>query len=140
MSIPLQHDSLKVADAISEGTSINWWLWILAGILVLAVILFFPLRKKKYKPVITSVNPDTDTSKEIDFKNIVKSAFHAKALYDELKIKCHPDRFPTDPQKNAIAERLFQEIAKNKNNIKRLNELKEEAIQTLNINFKSKQV
>ena len=56
-------------------------------------------------------------------------------LYDELKVKCHPDRFPTDKEKNTIAENIFQEISKNKNNVKRLLELKEEASQKLNINF-----
>jgi hypothetical protein len=52
-----------------------------------------------------------------------------------LKVKCHPDRFATDAEKNVIAENIFQEITKNKTNVKRLIELKEEAKQKLNINF-----
>ena len=56
-------------------------------------------------------------------------------MYDELKVKCHPDLFSTDKEKNLIAENLFQEITKNQTNAKRLIELKEEAKQKLDINF-----
>ena len=40
-----------------------------------------------------------------------------------------------DKEKNLIAESIFQQITKNKTDVKRLLELKEEAIQKLNINF-----
>ena len=72
---------------------------------------------------------------EIDFNNIINSSFNSKEIFDELKVKCHPDRFPTDKEKNIIADKLFQEITRNQNNLKRLIELKEEAKQKLNINF-----
>ena len=71
---------------------------------------------------------------DVDFDNIIDSSFNSAHLYDELKVKCHPDCFPTDMEKNAIAVGIFQEISKNRNNVKRLLELKEEAIQKLNIN------
>jgi len=71
----------------------------------------------------------------IDFDNIINSSFNSNEVYNELKVKCHPDRFPNDDVKNTIAENLFQEITKNKNNIKRLLELKEKAKQELNINI-----
>lgn len=72
---------------------------------------------------------------EIDFGNIIKSSFHTQPLYDELKVKCHPDRFPNDETKNKTADALFQEITKNKTNYKKLVELKERAKLELNINF-----
>ena len=72
---------------------------------------------------------------EIDFNNTISSAFHAEELYDELKVKCHPDRFPMNPEKSRTAEMFFQEITKNKHNMKRLLELKEQAKHELNINF-----
>ena len=78
---------------------------------------------------------DEAIKEKVDFGNIINSSFHSNALYDEMKVKCHPDRFPTDKGKNQIAEDLFQAISKNKNNYKRLVELKSEARQKLGIKF-----
>ena len=61
---------------------------------------------------------------QIDFDNIITSAFHAKLLYDELKIICHPDRF-IDEERNAKATEIFQLITENKENYKILFDLKE---------------
>lgn len=77
-----------------------------------------------------------DSLKEnIDFDNILKSSFNSIELYNELKVKCHPDRFAPDEAKSMVADSIFQEITKNKTNYKKLIELKEEAKQKLNINF-----
>ncbi len=96
-----------------------------------------PILKEKLKSKVTAKQQFKSESlkQDIDFNNIINSSFNSIKLYDELKVKCHPDRFPTDREKNIIAENLFQEISKNKTNVKRLLELKEEAIQKLNINF-----
>ena len=93
--------------------------------------------KEKFKSKVTAKQQFKSESlkQDIDFNNIINSSFNSIKLYDELKVKCHPDRFPTDKEKNMLAENLFQEISKNKTNVKRLLELKEEAIQKLNINF-----
>lgn len=72
---------------------------------------------------------------DVDFRNIITSSFHTQPLYNELKVKCHPDRFPNDEIKKKIANALFQEISKNKTNYKKLVELKERAKQELYINF-----
>ena len=61
---------------------------------------------------------------QIDFDNIVSSAFHAKELYDELKIKCHPDRFH-DSETIAKATELFQAVTENKGNYEILLKLKD---------------
>jgi len=49
---------------------------------------------------------------DIDFDNIINSSFNSLELYDKLKVKCHPDRFPKDKEINIIAENLFQEITR----------------------------
>ena len=72
---------------------------------------------------------------DVDFQNIINSSFHATEIYNELKVKCHPDRFIGDVEKNATANRIFQEVTKNKMNYKRLQELKKEAEESLGINF-----
>ena len=134
-------DSLKVVSEIitksiaSESNEhINWWLWIA---IIEFVFIMFLVIKQKIKPVdkIKQKFKKESLDQEIDFNNIINSSFNSKELYDELKVKCHPDLFSTDKEKNLIAENLFQEITKNQNNAKRLIELKEEAKQKLDINF-----
>ena len=134
-------DSLKVVSEIitksiaSESNEhINWWLWIA---IIEFVFIMFLVIKQKIKPVdkIKQKFKKESLDQEIDFNNIINSSFNSKELYDELKVKCHPDLFSTDKEKNLIAENLFQEITKNQTNAKRLIELKEEAKQKLDINF-----
>jgi len=139
MNDTLIQDSIKVAgQAITKttatGEQTNWWMWL--AIAEFGIIAFLIL-KEQLKPKDTAKQRFKNESlkQDIDFGNIINSSFNSIQLYDELKVKCHPDRFPTDKEKNSIAENIFQEISKNKNNVKRLLELKEEAIQKLNINF-----
>ena len=69
-------------------------------------------------------------NEKIDLGNIMKSAFHAKPLYDELKVKYHPDRFCNEEMKEK-ADKLFQQITGNKENYEILLRLKEQAEQEL---------
>jgi len=139
MNDTLIQDSIKVAGkAISKVTetndTTNWWMWL--AIVELGIITYLILKEKFKSKVAAKQQFKSESLKQdIDFNNIINSSFNSIKLYDELKVKCHPDRFPTDREKNIIAENLFQEISKNKTNVKRLLELKEEAIQKLNINF-----
>jgi len=136
MNDSLTQSSIKVAKQaiIKTPDQINWWMWL--ALAELGIIAFLII-KEQLKPKDTAKQRFKEESlkQEIDFSNIINSSFNSIQLYDELKVKCHPDRFPTDMEKNSIAENIFQEISKNKNNVKRLLELKEEAIQKLNINF-----
>jgi hypothetical protein len=134
-------DTLKVTrevitkSIISESNEqTNWWLWI-AVIEFAIIVLILLLKFIKPNDTIKQKIKKESLKEEIDFNNIINSSFNSKQLYDELKVKCHPDRFPTDKEKNIIADKLFQEITENQNNSKRLIELKEEAKQKLNINF-----
>lgn len=139
MNDTIIQNSAKVASKaiISSAEPIqttNWWMWL--AIAQFGIIIFLVLKEKiKLKETAKQKFKKESLEQEIDFNNIIKSSFHSITLYDELKVKCHPDRFPVDKEKNAIAETIFQEITKNKTNIKRLLELKEEAKQKLNINF-----
>ena len=139
MNDTLIQDSIKVAgQAITKttetGEKTNWWMWL--AIAEFGIIAFLIIREQlKPKDTAKQRFKNESLKQEIDFGNIINSSFNSIQLYDELKVKCHPDRFPTDKEKNSIAENIFQEISKNKNNVKRLLELKEEAIQKLNINF-----
>ena len=133
-SLKLANKTIKKSIASPNNEEINWWFWI--AIIEFIFILFLVLKQFK-KPRDTQKQKFKEESleQEIDFNNIINSSFNSKQLYDELKVKCHPDLFPTDVEKNLIAEKLFQEITENQNNVKRLIELKELAKQKLNINF-----
>lgn len=132
----LQITSESITNSVTKGSNdnINWWLWL--AIIEFIIILFLLIRsyKTSKSSPIQKFRKDS-LEQEIDFNNIINSSFNSKEIFDELKVKCHPDRFPTDKEKNITADKLFQEITRNQNNVKRLIELKEEAKQKLNINF-----
>ena len=131
-------DSLNIMaqqtqNNVSDGR-VDWWMWIAIAEFVILLILVL---SKKSLPKNERLQrfKNESMNHEIDFNNTISSAFHAEELYDELKVKCHPDRFPMNPEKSRTAEMFFQEITKNKHNMKRLLELKEQAKHELNINF-----
>lgn len=139
-SILIIQDSLKIAEKtisknnIEPTENINWWFWIaIAQFIIIVILILAPKFKRKQSLKHKLKKESLDSN--IDFDNIINSSFNSNKVYDELKIKCHPDRFPNDSEKNQIAEDIFQEISKNKNNINRLLELKEKAKQELDINF-----
>jgi hypothetical protein len=139
MTNSLIQNSLKVVEkAVAKTTenndSSNLWMYVAIG--EFAIIIGFILANRfKRKPNAKQQFKNESVEKEVDFNNIINSSFHSDELFDILKVRCHPDRFPTDPKLNGIAEKLFQEITKSKTNVKRLQELKIEAQQKLNINF-----
>ena len=139
MNDTLIQDSLKAAEIIVAKTtenndSSNLWMCVAIGEFLIIIGLILANRFKR-KPNAKQQFKNESLAQEVDFNNIINSSFHSNELYDILKVKCHPDRFPTDPELNEIAEKLFQEITKSKTNVKRLQELKVEAQQKLNINF-----
>ena len=127
----------SVKGTIAESEPIvsflnNYWFWI--SIVELLIILYLIFFQKKTETTREKFKREA-LEKDIDLGNIINSAFHVKPLYDELKVKCHPDRFPNDVEKSKVALELFQQITKNKTNYNKLIELKELAKQKLNINF-----
>lgn len=130
-------DTLQgVAGAVTTGNfqeSDVWFYIAMVEFVIIFFLLLFAFRrgttrveKQKLRESIKS---------DVDFQNIINSSFHATEIYNELKVKCHPDSFIGDVEKNATANRIFQEVTKNKMNYKRLQELKKEAEESLGINF-----
>ncbi|MHB1106373.1 MAG: molecular chaperone DnaJ [Lutibacter sp.] len=127
--------SSEVVSKVNTDTSnYNYWIWIAILELIVIIYLLFFWRKSESARAKNQYKKEAKEG-DIDFGNIINSSFNVKPLYDELKVKCHPDRFPNDETKNKIALELFQNISKNKTNYKKLIELKELAIDKLNINF-----
>lgn len=117
-----------------ENTQFNWWL-IVAIIEFLIIVFLLLSRKKTNYDEISSIKKGVKSEGQINFDNLNKSFFHADALYKKLIVKCHPDRFAPDEEKMKIATDISTRIGKYKNNYERLEALKEEAKNKLNINF-----
>ncbi|MDR2652908.1 MAG: hypothetical protein LBC68_11470 [Prevotellaceae bacterium] len=127
----------QASETVNTITANTVNIWMLVAFAELIFIIFLLVKmtnrkcnlsdKEKFKRMILEGEPK--------FGDIIKSFFHAKPLYDELKKKCHPDLFPCDAEKNKIANEIFQEISKNERNYKKLLELKEQAKQQLDINI-----
>lgn len=126
-----------ITNATDNSTSI--WLWIA---LIELIIIGFLLYKIKVKKTILPLsemlkNKIKESQKvDIDMNNVMNSINGSRDLYKELSKVCHPDNF-INTNKQELAEKLFKEITKNKRNFKGLVELKNEARENLNINFKN---
>ena len=139
-SLKVISDSLNVVAQQAGLSESNSWIWIAivstSVILLLVVILLVHRRTKtKTKPVdnLDILKQQVREQGNVDFSNLINSAFNSKQLYDKLKVKCHPDRFPLDDEKNAIANDIFQRIKQNEHNVDELNKLKEEAEEKLGV-------
>ena len=108
-----------------------WFVCAVVELIVIAILLI--KMKKPTKKKINSIKEEVKKEGPIDFGDVINNAFNAGAIYDDLKRKCHPDRFIEDPEKEAVANDLFQRITQNKHNISNLKKLKEEAVQKLGI-------
>ena len=128
-----------VADTLVSGLqashAFNWWM--LVAIVELLIIIVLLLSKSKSNNKKSSIKKQVKMEGDIDFGNIIDSSFNAAKLYKVLITKCHPDRFEPDKGKVAIASDICLRLGKYKNDVKMLNEIKQEAIEKLSINIKS---
>lgn len=128
-------DSIQVAANTALGVAdCNVWKLVagieLAVIVILSVKLLLGRRekseKRKQKDKILKEG-------DIDFGNVISSSFGSKELYDELKGKCHPDKFADNEELNAKATEIFSLLVKNKYNYSELQKLKQRAVEELGI-------
>mgnify|MGYP007070238103 CR=1 FL=1 len=122
-----------IANSAQQKGSLNWWMIIAIIELVVIIILLVEKNRKLDKRHL--IKEQVKQEGDIDWNNTVGSMFGAESLYQELIRKCHPDRFPGDEEKIAIANDITERIGKYKHNLQKLKELKEEAIAKLNISL-----
>ena len=128
------HDSTHHITSVIKDTPFkeNIWFWI-ALAEAIALLLLMNLKYKRKNESGLDEQLIIDSKKfDVDMGNVLNSIYQSKALYDKLKIKCHPDRF-TDKELNITADQIFQEITKNKRNYSKLLELKNLAEEKLKI-------
>ncbi len=130
---------LKISGKVVEieKFSIETYILFIVAILEFLIILYLIYKKnKKVLELSDTEKEEIGGSKEIkiDMDDLLNNIHKSKALYKELIIKCHPDKFINDSRQK-IAEEISQEITKNEKSFKNLNSLKDRAIKELNINF-----
>lgn len=129
---------MKKIDLLQYITSLNINPWKLTSIIELGIIAYLIkkiLNKKKTEEFYVDKQVLDSKREELDMDNVIESMFNAPILYDKLKKKIHPDRFPNDLEKNKIASDLATQLNQFKNDQKKLNEIKSIAIEKLGITF-----
>ena len=133
------NDSITVSSIINEtGENVSSisnhsvWLYVVLFVvfvsIVIGILTYYKSERYKNKKKLL------DAPGNIDFNNVMNNAFLSKNLYDELKSKCHPDKFEANPILCAKATEIMALIVKNKHNYQELCQLKERAIRELDIN------
>ena len=134
MNDTIQQTTDTIANACATtGCQLNWWMII--AIVELVIILILIISRRSEISTKDEIKQKIMAEGEIDFGNIVNSAFASDDLYKKLIRSCHPDRFPGDEAKIAIANDLSSRITKSQRDQKALKSLKEEAEQKLNIHI-----
>ena len=135
----IKTDNLSiVTPSNSEGflNSTLFWIAIVEFIIIFLLILFI---KKKSSDLTFSDLSSKDVknlkSTTVDMDNLMNSINSSKDLFKKLSKVCHPDKFATT-NKQTLAEEIYKEITKNKRNYKKLNELKNRAVNELHITIK----
>lgn len=100
-------------NVITTNTIIMKALYITLACGIIAAGSFYFIHRKKKK--------DKDN---VDMSNVINSMFNCTSIYDRLKVKCHPDKFLDETMKEK-AEKLFQELQKNRHNYNKLLELEQ---------------
>ncbi len=98
---------------------------------IIAPIVNYFIDQKKSASFRKEVKASSD---HLDFENVFNSMGLAGNLYDQIKRKVHPDREMLESKK-VIATELAQLISENKRDYNKLVELKNRAIEELNIEF-----
>lgn len=107
--------------------------WITISIFGLTLILFFIFKKinKNHSfPYDEISNIKKYRNSNIEMDNLMENINESGNLYKELSRKYHPDRFVNSPNQY-LAQEIFQEITKNKRNVKMLLTLKKRAMEQL---------
>lgn len=131
----IQQTVIDSASATVQNTSGGINIWMIIAIVELVVIIILLISRNTQSSQKAEFKRKALAEGDVDFANLMNSSFNSEKIYKELIVKCHPDRFAPDEARMAIANELSTQITKNRHDIKRLEALREEAINKLNINL-----
>lgn len=124
-----------IQETMNENQDFNLWFYIaiVEAIIIIILVLFILNNKLKMDDLSTRFKDKAlSEDNKVDFSNVINSAFNSQSLYDELRRKCHPDRF-IDENLKREADEISQELGKYKNDLSKLEEIKERAQKILKI-------
>lgn len=127
-------DCVTVATEVSSNSSFWFWVAVLEFIIIL-FLLINSRNKKRNETDEIKQKLKSAKEKEVDMDNLMMSINNSKTLYKKMSRVCHPDRF-SDNETKKVAQAIFQDITRHKNDYKKLKEIMSEAEVKLNINFK----
>lgn len=135
MLLNAQNDSIiDTTNIMVESDFLDWFNYpsFFIGLSIgLLFLYYFYYQKKSVKYTIPSSKTkkregETEEPWGTFFKTF-KEQDEAKELYNNLRRKIHPDRFPTDKGKRDLASKLASELGDNKIHLSRLKEIEIEA-------------
>ena len=138
--LQIKSDPLNVVSDKTEWTQNSFWFWLFLIEFLIIILLLIKINRNKSSLTFSDLNKETirkAKDQNINMDNLMDSINSSTDLYKELSSKCHPDRF-VNSDKQLLAEKIFQEISKDKRNYEKLCVLKERAITELNISFDEK--
>ena len=129
-------------DSVSDSTIVNmerfnldWFNYpsFFIGLAIgLLFLYYFFYQSKSIKYTITSSKTKKEEGEPEEswgsFFKTFNEQDEAESLYDKLRRKIHPDRFPNNNVKRDLATKLASELGDNKIHLDRLNEIEQEAI------------
>lgn len=132
MDTMVNDTTILLSDNVTINSGEENSLWMYIAIALCLVIIGILLSRNDRKSKRSELKKKILSENSVDFSNVISSSFQAKALYDELKKKCHPDKYK-DQKLNSEATEIFQLLVKYKYDYNKLQELKDRAIKNLNI-------
>tara|TARA_B100000900_G_scaffold404127_1_gene412072 strand:+ start:1656 stop:2117 length:462 start_codon:yes stop_codon:yes gene_type:complete len=130
-----QVDTITNSGAIKETS--DWFVWFnwasfFMGLSIGAVLLYYSYHQRKsvkytIQPSKTKKGADETEEAWGDFFRTFNEQDEAKKIYDKLRRKIHPDRFPNDEEKRDLATLLASELGDKKIHLEKLKEIEKKA-------------
>lgn len=133
-----QVDTITNSAAINETSDFFvWFNWtsFFMGLSIGVLLLYYSYYQRKsvkytIPPSKTKKGDDETEEAWGGFFRTFNEQDEAKELYDKLRRKIHPDRFPSDEEKRDLATQLASELGDKKIHLERLKEIEKKATES----------
>ena len=132
-----QTDSITDSTIVIEGSNyLDWFNYpsFFIGLGIGLLLLFYSYYQRK--SVKYTIPPSKTRKREGETEETWGGFFktfneqpEAQELYDKLRRKIHPDRFPNNEEKRDLSTRLASELGAKKIHLDRLKQIEQEAIE-----------
>lgn len=126
-------DSLTAMETLSsnQAVPIGWGIMMCVTLLLVGFLIGRKSEQSLKRRSHLSKERKKAKEHEVDYDNVINSAFEARKFAKTLKTRCHPDLFADDEIKMQIAEALHQEVEEKSRNLKELQAIEQEIFRKL---------